>query len=182
MDVFSAISNRRSIRAYSDKPIEDEKLNRVLEAGRLAPSAKNRQDWKFVVVKDPEIRHKLALAARGQRFVGQAPVVLVGCGTEPTYVMPCGQPAYSVDVSIAFSFMMLEATELGLGTCWLGAFDEEEVKKILGVPPEARVVAMMPLGYSAEGIGDVVGDKLKRAIATGAYRKPMEEFAASDRF
>jgi nitroreductase len=182
MDVFTAISNRRSIRAYGDRPVEEEKLRRVLEAGRLAPSAKNRQDWKFIVVRDPETRRKLAQAAKGQRFVEQAPVVLVGCGTEPTYVMPCGQPAYSVDLSIAFSFMMLEATELGLGTCWLGAFSEEEVKKILDVPPEMRVVAIMPLGYPAEGLGDVIGNKLRRVVATGTYRKLLEEVVAYDKY
>jgi nitroreductase len=182
MDVFTAVSNRRSIRAYSDRPVEEEKLRRVLEAGRLAPSAKNRQEWKFIVVRDPETRRKLAHAAKGQRFVEQAPVVLVGCGTEPTYVMPCGQPAYSVDLSIAFSFIILEATELGLGTCWLGAFHEEEVKKVLDIPPHVRVVAMMLLGYPAEGLGDMVGNKLRRVLVTGTYRKPMEEVVAYDKY
>jgi nitroreductase len=182
VDVFTAISSRKSIRAYSDKPVEEEKLHRVLEAGRLAPSAKNRQDWKFVVARDAEVRRKLSVAAMGQRFVAQAPVAIVGCGTEPTYVMPCGQPAYSVDVSIAFYFMVLEAAELGLGTCWLGAFDEEEVKKVLGIPPGVRVVAMTPLGYPAEGLGSVVGDRLKRVVATGTHRKPISEVVSFDRY
>ena len=182
MDVMTAIGARRSIRAYSDKPVEDEKLNKVLEAGRLAPSAKNRQEWKFVVVRDPETRRKLVEAARGQRFLEQAPVVLVACSDEPTYVMPCGQSAYTVDVSIAFAFMFLEATELGLGTCWLGAFDEATVKQILGIPPEARVVAMSPLGYPAEGAGGFVGNTLKRAVVAGTSRKPLDEIVAYDRY
>ena len=175
MDVFSAIGKRRSIRAYGDKPVEEEKLGRVLEAGRLAPSAKNRQDWKFIVVKDPEIRRKLVTAARGQRFVAQAPVVLVGCGTEPEYVMPCGQPAYTVDVAIAFSFMMLEATEQGLGTCWLGAFLEEEVKSILNVPDAMRVVVMMTLGYPEKSARLAAKSSDIGWIGTGIYRKPLEE-------
>ena len=182
MDVFDAISQRRSIRAYKDTPIEEEKLRRVFEAGRLAPSAKNRQDWKFIVVRDPETRKKLAAAARGQQYLAQAPVALVACGTETTYVMPCGQPAYTVDVSIALSFMVLEATEQGLGTCWLGAFDEGEVKKILGVPEGVRVVAMTPLGYPAEGVGGLVGNKIMRTLATGAHRKPLDEFAVYEKY
>lgn len=150
MDVLTAIKGRRSIRAYSPREIEDEKLKRVLEAGRLAPSAVNRQEWKFIVVKDPAIREQLVEAASGQKFLGEAPLALVACGTEPTKVMKCGQHAYNIDVSIALSFMILEAWEQGLGSCWLGHFDEDKVKKILDIPPEVRVVAMTPLGYPAE--------------------------------
>jgi nitroreductase len=150
MDVFSAIQGRRSIRKYSSKPIEEEKLNKILEAGRLAPSANNRQSWKFIVVRDPEKRDKLMEAAGGQAFVGEAPAVLIACGTEPDSIMTCGQHRYTVDLSIAMSFMVLEAYEQGIGTCWLGHFDEEEVKKILGIPKRVRVVAMTPLGYADE--------------------------------
>jgi nitroreductase len=150
MDVFTAISERKSVRKYEDKAVDEAALRKVLGAGRIAPSAGNRQDWKFVVVRDRETRHKLAIAAKGQMFLEQAPVAIVGCAIEPTYVMMCGQSAGILDVSIAFSFMMLEATELGLGTCWLGAFDENAVRKILDVPDEVRIVAMTPLGYPDE--------------------------------
>ncbi|MGB9793163.1 MAG: nitroreductase family protein [Thermacetogeniaceae bacterium] len=150
MDVFEAIQTRRSIRAYDRREVEEEKLKRVLEAGRLAPSAVNRQEWKFIVVRDENTRKKLAEAAGGQTFVGEAPVVLVVCGTETEKVMRCGQPAYALDCAIALSFMILEAWELGLGTCWIGHFDEKMVKDVLGIPEKARVVAMTPLGYPAE--------------------------------
>jgi len=150
MDVLAAIKARRSIRSYGAREVEEEKLNRVLEAGRLAPSASNRQDWKFIVVRDQETRKRLVEAAGGQKFLGTAPVVLVVCGTDPDKVMLCGQPAYAIDASIALSFMILEACELGLGTCWLGHFDEKQVKEILGIPAGVRVVAMTPLGYPAE--------------------------------
>ena len=89
-------------------------------------------------------------AANGQKFVGQAPATIVGCSTESERLMPCGQLAYTVDLSIAVSFMILEATELGLGTCWLGAYDEEAVKKVLDIPDEIRVPAMFTLGYADE--------------------------------
>ncbi len=150
MDVFTAINRRRSVRAYKAAEIEEEKLKRILEAARLSPSASNRQDWKFIVVKNMETRKKLAKAAFGQSFVGEAPVVIVACGTEPKTVMACGQPTHTVDVSIACAFMILEAYELGLGTCWVGAFNEGEVKKVLKIPEPVRVVAVIPLGYPDE--------------------------------
>jgi nitroreductase len=149
MDLMQAIRDRRSIRDYRDMPVEEEKLQGVLQAGRLAPSARNMQDWKFIVVKDAATRQKLAVAARDQKFVGQAPVVIAACGTSDL-VMTCGQPAYPIDVAIALDHMTLAAASLGLGTCWIGAFYEDKVKEILGVPPEIRVVALLPLGYPAE--------------------------------
>jgi nitroreductase len=152
MDVSVALRERRSVRSYQDRDIEEEKLMKVLEAGRLAPSAVNRQEWKFIVVRDTETRKKLGEAACAQSFVGRAPVVLVACATESRAIMTCGQPAYTVDVSIAFAYMILQACELGLGTCWIGAFKEEEVKKVLKIPEHIRVVAMSPLGYPAHKI------------------------------
>jgi len=147
MDVFTAISQRSSIRSYKTTDVQEDKLKKVLEAARLSPSASNRQDWKFIIVRNKETKKKLAKAAFGQSFIGEAPIVIVACGTEPKTFMACGQPAYTVDVSIACAFMILQAYELGLGTCWIGAFDEDEVKKILNIPKEVRVVAMTPLGY-----------------------------------
>lgn len=147
MDVFTAISKRCSVRAYKVTDIEEDKLKKILEAARLSPSASNRQEWKFVIVKNKETKKKLAKAAFGQSFIGEAPIVIVACGTESKAIMACGQPAYTVDVSIACAFMLLQAYELGLGTCWIGAFEEGEVKNILNIPKEVRVVAMTPLGY-----------------------------------
>jgi len=150
MDVFAAISRRRSVRAYKPAQVEEEKLKKILEAARLAPSANNWQDWKFVIVREKELRKKLARVAFGQSFIGEAPVVIVACGTEPKAMMACGQPTSTVDVCIACAFMILEACEQGLGTCWIGAFREDEVKKILKIPDPVRVVAVIPLGYPDE--------------------------------
>lgn len=147
MDVMEAIKNRRSIRSYQDREVEEEKLNLVLEAGRLAPSANNRQEWKFIVVKDKDTREKLSLAAHNQKFVGEAAVVIVACSTETEHIMPCGQFSYPIDLAIAVDHITLKAVEEGLGTCWIGAFDEKEAKKILGIPTSIRVVALLPLGY-----------------------------------
>lgn len=150
MKVMEAITSRRSIRAFKDLPIEEEKLNLILEAGRLSPSSNNRQEWKFIVVKEFHKRQALIDACKGQKFVGEAPVILVMCATENEKIMSCGQPAYTVDLSVALSFMMLEAQTLGLGTCWLGAFYENDVKEILSIPEDVRVVAITPLGYPKE--------------------------------
>lgn len=149
MELMQAIRARRSIRSYLDRPVEEEKLLAVLEAGRLAPSARNMQDWRFIVVSDPATRQRLAEAARDQQFVAQAPLVIAACGTSDL-VMTCGQPAYAIDVAIALDHMTLAAASLGLGSCWIGAFYEDRVKQILAVPPEARVVALLPLGYPAD--------------------------------
>jgi len=150
MEVMEAIRRRRSIRGFADRPVEEEKLAAVLEAGRLAPSARNMQEWRFVVVRDPELRQKLVAAANDQGFVGQAPVVIVGCGTECEYRMPCGQPAFLIDVAIAMEHMALEAVEQGLGTCWIGAYKQQQIKQLLGIPTEAQVVCLLPLGYPGQ--------------------------------
>lgn len=171
MKVMEAIVERRSILSFSSKPVEEEKLLRVLEAGRLAPSARNMQDWKFVVVKDPSLRRRLAEAARNQEFVGQAPIVIVACGTSD-YVMTCSQLTYPIDVAIAVDNMTLAAVEEGLGTCWIGAFYEDKVKELLGIPKTIRVVALLPLGYPAE--------ITKTAKAEPKPRKPLEEIAVYD--
>ncbi len=164
MNLMQAIRTRRSIRNYQDKLVEEEKLLAVLEAGRLAPSAKNMQDWKFIVVRDFATRQRLAEAARDQQFVAQAPVVIAACGTSDL-VMTCGQPAYAVDVAIALDHMTLAAASLDLGTCWIGAFYEDKVKEILGVPQEVRVVALLPLGYPAEQPGPRPRKTLDEVVA-----------------
>jgi len=169
MDVFTAISQRRSVRAYKATDVEEDKLKKVLEAGRLSPSSSNRQEWKFIIVKNKEAKKKLANAAFGQGFIGEAPVVLVACATESKAIMACGQPAYTVDVSIACSFMILQAYELGLGTCWIGAFNEGEVKKILKVPEAIRVVAMTPLGYPNQPPSQRVRKGLNQIICFEKY-------------
>ena len=150
MDVFEAIESRRSIRKYLTKAVEQDKIDKIIESARIAPSAANRQEWKFIVVKDQHVRDQLVEACMGQKFIAQAPVLIAACSTESEKIMPCGQYAYSVDLSIALSFMILEATELGLGTCWLGAYHEDQVKSILEVPEEIRLVGLTTLGYPDE--------------------------------
>ncbi len=147
MNVFEAIKTRRSVRSYLDKPVEEDKLLRVLEAARLAPSANNYQEWRFVVVRDDVTRQKLMAAARGQGFVGQAPVVIACCAQTDGHVMTCGQKCYPIDVAIAIDHMTLVAVEEGLGTCWVGSFYADQVKQILGIPESVPIVELLTLGY-----------------------------------
>jgi len=148
MDVMEAIKKRYSVRSYQDRVVEPEKLDGILEAARLAPSASNRQEWRFIVVRDKNIRQRLMQAAKDQAFVGQAPVVIAACAKTDSHVMTCGQQCYPIDVAIAIEHMALKATEEGLGTCWIGAFYEDKVKEILGIPEkDIRIVALLALGY-----------------------------------
>lgn len=149
MTVMQAIEARRSIRHYTDQPVTDEELLAVLEAGRLAPSARNLQGWHFTAVRDASLRGALCTACNGQQMVAEAPAALV-VWADGERMMGCGQSAATIDCSIALSFMLLRATELGLGSCWLGAFDQNAVKQLLGLPQEAVVVAVSPLGHPAE--------------------------------
>lgn len=152
MNVSEAVRIRRSLRKYSEKNVEEEKLMRVLEAARLAPSASNRQEWRFIVVKDRETRKKLAKAAKGQKFLEAAPIVIVCCAETDEHVMTCGQMCYPIDVAIAIDHITLQAVEEGLGTCWIGAFYAEQVREILGIPEDIKIVELLTMGYPAEDL------------------------------
>lgn len=150
MNVFEAIQSRYSVRNYLDREVEEEKLSRILEAARLAPSASNRQEWRFVVVRNAHKRQALMKAAKNQEFVGQAPVVIACCAKTDNHMMSCGQLCYPIDVAIAIEHICLQAVEEGLGTCWIGAFFEEPVKELLDIPEEIRVVELLTLGYAGD--------------------------------
>jgi nitroreductase len=152
MDIYEAINKRQSIRKYKSDPVSDDKLERILNAVRRAPSGKNGQPWRFIVVKDEALRKALVPACRDQAFIADAPVIIVGCAVEEeSYPKQGGyMKSWPIDLGIAFSYLMLAATAEGLGTCWIGAFDEPEVKKALNIPDKFRVVGLTPLGYPVE--------------------------------
>jgi len=154
LDVFEAIKNRKSVRAYSDEKVSEEDVKRLIDAARLAPSAGNIQPWEFVIVKNMEMKRKLSDAALNQTFIQTAPVVIVvfadvtrssrGYGNR-------GQHLYSLqDTAAATENILLAAQELGLATCWVGAFRENEVAKALQAPRNLRPVAIVPVGHPAE--------------------------------
>jgi nitroreductase len=151
MNVMDAIRTRRSVRAYSNRPIPHGIMERMRAALRWAPSACNYQPWHFVLVTDAELRRQVAAAARGQTWMADAPVIVVGCGLPDKAYKKMGGSGNSVevDLAIALDHLTLAAVAEGLGTCWIGAFDEQAVKHLLKIPPPVKVVAMAPLGYPA---------------------------------
>jgi nitroreductase len=148
MKIIEEIVNRRSIREYSEKPVEKEKLARILEAGRLAPTARNQQDWRIIIVTDPQVKNTLINeASPRQAFLKQAPIILAACALNPDYIMHCGHPAFLIDLAIVLEHIALQAVREGLGTCWIGSFDEGKAKNVLKVPDPVRIVELMSLGY-----------------------------------
>ena len=165
MDVMEAIRNRRSVRAYAPRPIPEDVMQRMKDALRLAPSACNFQPWQFVLVTDKGLKEEIAQAANGQTFIAQAPVVVVGVGFPEQAYKGMGGYGNSadVDLAIALDHLALAAASEGLGTCWIGAFNEKAVKDLVAAPRNAKVVAMTPLGYPAKPdmIHPVPGGKRK---------------------
>lgn len=145
METFEAIYTRRSIRMYKDEPIEKEKIDKLIESARLAPTAANKQKFKLVIInyEETDLKKKLAIACNEQQFVGTASNIIAGV-SEPDYKWD------QVDLAIVLEHIVLEAVELGLGTCWIGAFKEAEVKKLLKIPKDKKVVALLLIGYPAE--------------------------------
>jgi nitroreductase len=150
MDIVPEIARRVSIRAFTEGRLERVQVERILEAGRLAPSAKNRQPWRFIAVEDGAKRMLLEKASYGQEHVGRAPLIIACCSTNIDYRMPNGQLSYPVDIGIAASFMMLQAVREGLGTCLVSTFDEQQVRDALSAPYLMRVVLLLLVGCTAE--------------------------------
>ncbi len=150
MTVIEAIRKRYSCRAYQQRPIEQEKLDQLLEAARLAPSAKNLQDWRFVVVTDKEKKSQVAGTTNRPEVFEKAGAIIAACSNS-NEVMRCGQAVGPIDVAIALEHIALQATELGLATCWIGSFEPEKVRAILGIPDDIAVIELMAIGYPVEG-------------------------------
>jgi len=140
--MLEIIYERRSIRRYKRKPVPDEVLRAILEAGRLAPTANNKQPWYFIVVRNPDLKGKLVFSSWNS-FIEDASAVIVGCGDSR-------EKWAVVDVTIALQNMVIAAEALGLGSCWIGHFVEKEVKRALKIPDHLKVVAMITIGYPAE--------------------------------
>ncbi len=163
-DTIDAIMSRRSVRKYQPKPIPDADLRKILEAGRNAPSAANRQPWHFVVVKGAEEKKTLAQACNGQTWMADAGAIIAGIGKPAV-----NEKWFPVDVAISMENMILAATALGYGTCWIGAFDQAQVKEAIGLPDDMTVVALTPVG-------------VPDASPDARPRMPMTEFASLDKY
>jgi len=154
MDVLEAIKGRRSIRAYTSQEVPEQLVSKLIEAACWAPSAGNIQPWEFIIVRNPETKQRLVEAALGQSFIAEAPVVIVVCANERRSAERYGDRGSSLfciqDTAAAIQNMLLAANSFGLGTCWIGAFQEDQARQILNIPEEARPVAIIPIGYMAQ--------------------------------
>jgi len=173
MDVFEAIKGRRSIRAYRDIDVSQGIVEKLIEAARWAPSAGNIQPWEFIIVRNSETKRRLAEAALGQSFIEEAPVVIVVCADGERSARGYGtrgRTLYCIqDTAAAIQNIHLAAYALGLGTCWVGAFREDEARKILNIPEGVRPVAIIPVGYPAES-------------PSPRSRRPLKEIIHYERF
>jgi len=172
MDLMEAIRTRRSIRKYKPTPVPESIVKEVLNAARLAPTANNSQPWRIVVVQDEDTKLKLAAAANGQRFIAQAPMVLVACGVPDEAFQTAGgyTSSHVMDATIAVDHLTLAAHAQGLGTCWIAWFKEAKVKEVLGIPEDVGVVAMTPLGYPDEAPERPSRKNLEELIMHDKYR------------
>ncbi|MBS7610157.1 nitroreductase family protein [Candidatus Bathyarchaeota archaeon] len=172
MEVLEAIRRRRSVRSYLETPVPDDLLYQLLEAARLAPSAANIQPWHFIIVKDKEKRAKIANCCSYGRFLVESPIVIVGCGDEKA-----SPRWYAIDTSIALENLIIAATGLGLGTCWIGSFDEGKLASLLQLPRNLRVIALVSVGYSRERKD--LGARLLHAIRP---RKRLDEIVSLETY
>jgi len=151
MDIFQVIRDRRSIRKYKDTPVEREKIEQILDAARLAPSWKDMQCWRFLVLDDAEQRARVLAAFPddnpGKKAIAMAPVVIVVCADPRESGVENGIEYFIADTAIAFEHLCLAAHALGLGTCWMGWYNEEQIKRALAIPDDIRIIGITPLGY-----------------------------------
>ncbi len=176
MDLYEAIKERRSIRKYKNKPVEPEKLNRVLEMAHLAPSAKNVQPWKIILVNENNLQDKLVEAAGNQKFLAEAPYSVVICSSTKKCYQQHGEymTSFAVDAAIFMDHLTLAAHAEGLGTCWIANFDESAVRDLLEVPEEYKIVVLTPLGYPGHK-GKFGGRKpLSKIIFRNKWGQPLK--------
>jgi len=154
LDVFEAIKKRRSVRAYTSEKVSEEDVEKLIEAARLAPSAGNIQPWEFILVTNAETKRRLSNAALHQTFIEEAPVVIVVCADVARSSWGYGSRGANLyclqDTAAATENIILAAQALGLATCWVGAFHEDEVAKVVNTPRNVRPVAIVPVGRPAE--------------------------------
>jgi nitroreductase len=149
MEVLEAIKSGKSASKFKPTPVPEQKIQAVFNAARLAPSAENLQPWRFIVVNDEDLKKQVKAACTNAKRIGDAPLVVVACARMDEAVAMIGgyMNSYPVDVGMALSHLSLAATSEGLGTSWVFAFNEEKVKAALGIPDDAKVVGLSPLGY-----------------------------------
>jgi nitroreductase len=178
MDLFNAIQKRRSIRKYLEKPVEFEKVSLMLEAASLAPCAGNLQHWKYVIITEKKQIKRLSEVSYDQFWIGTAPLIIAVCSNcekQETHYGKRGKELFSIQsVAASIENMLLMATALDLGTCWVGAFDDQRVRDILEVPTNINVHALITVGYADEKPGKRNLNPLESCVSFNKYGMPVK--------
>lgn len=169
MDLMEIIRNRRSIRKYRSDEIPQPDLNEVFEAVQLAPSANNLQPWKFILIRNDKKKRLIAQACSGQEFIGEAPIIVVACAEGRGGYIGKYMESWPVDLAIAVTHLILSAWNKGLGTCWIGDFDEDKIREICNIPPSVRVAAITPLGYPVKTVPPTSRRPVERIICQESF-------------
>ena len=177
MEFFEVLHSRRSIRKYENRMVEDDKLLKILDAVRLAPSARNRQPWHFIIITDPQVKRQVYEATKDQKSVLEAPVIIAAVGHPSDYVCSNGNIAHLVDLGIAGEHIALSAAALELGTCWIAAFFQDKMREALNVPDDAHIVALFTLGYPAEKPQPKERKPLSQIVHKDRWGAPAPEWA-----
>ena len=173
MEFYNVITKRKSTRSFQSRNVEEEKIAFLLECARQAPSWANKQCWRFIVVTDPDTIRALARTSLINRWLKHAPCITVACGDPNESGVNSNIAYFTVDISIAFEHLILAATDVGLGSCWIGRFDEQKVKEILFIPPRIRVVGMTPIGYPMDQV--TLREKTVKKVIRSTSRKQLKE-------
>jgi len=181
MEFTDVVKLRKSIRRFSDRKVEDERIEQILECARLAPSWCNKQCWSFVIVRDKERIELLSeTAGKINSWLKKAPIIIVACGDPILNGIHNSIEYFTVDVAIAMEHLILSATDLGLGTCWVGGFNEDRIKEILEIPNNMRIVAITPVGYPAKKAE--IKEDTTRLMLQSEKRKPLNEIVHYDKW
>ena len=179
MNTLEAINARRSIRRYLDKPVEFEKLTTIMDAAIKAPSAGNLQDWRFILVTERELIKQVSSYSIEQYWIQTAGALIVVCAVPEKHEMYYGlrgKRLYNVqDCAASIQNILLAATDLGLGSCWIGAFEEEKIRALFGIPPDVRPQAIIALGYSDETPRDRQLMPIENMVYFNRYNNKVEK-------
>ncbi len=173
MEFRDVIEQRRSIRSFTSQPVDDATLTYILECAQKAPSWANKQCWRFIVIRNKETINQIAKTNVINHWLKTAPCLIIACGDPTESGSRNDMQYYLVDVAIAFEHLILAAADIGLGTCWIGGFDEQKIKHLLEIPKRIKVVAFTPVGYPSEKPS--VRENMIKFFARSTTRKSLAE-------
>ena len=178
MEFKQVIEQRMSTRSYRPTPVSEKDLEFILDCTRQAPSWMNKQCWRFIVIQDLETIQKIAKTSIINRWIKNAPVIVIACADSSQSGQSNDISYYTVDVAIAMEHLILAATDRGLGTCWIGSFNEKKLKEILEIPPRIKIVALTPIGHPLEK--ERISDKGRKLFVRSTKRKSIQEITHWD--